>query len=143
MPFIELLGAAKARPVFGFPCDQQLALSIRMQSQDLQCPIYCVGEHALQIGGAAIESALQDSEAKKNLEDHLVKEHLLVLKLNPENSFDREVLEVNKRHELKRQELEQFAVKLQKIADREDINPWFLLAVAEDMIRYLRDRRCK
>jgi len=141
MLFVKRRSNEKARRIFGFPCDRQLALITRIQSRDLQCPIFCVAEHTLQLGGAAIELALQNEETKRNLQDHLAKEHLLVLELDPENSFDREVIEIHRKHELKRQEMERIAIELTKIADQENMDPRFLLATAQGMLRYLRDRR--
>jgi len=42
---------------------------------------------------------------------------------------------------VRRQEFEKFIREFMKVCDREDINPWFLLTIAERWVKELRQRR--
>jgi len=77
------------RRVFGFLCDPSLALAVKFIAHDLQCPIYPVAEHLLQLGAALVLPALEDEELKKELQEHLVREHLLVPTLDGQSEYDR------------------------------------------------------
>jgi len=68
----------RKRKVFGFLCDPNLAFGVRFIAADLEVPIYTVAEHLLQLGVAQMYPALEDEEHKKELQEHLINEHLLV-----------------------------------------------------------------
>ena len=78
----------RIRKVFGFSCDPKLAVGVRMIAADLEVPIYVVAEHLLQLGAAQIYPDLEDEEAKRQLQEHLVSHHLLRLALGEEDEYD-------------------------------------------------------
>lgn len=82
----------KKRRVFGFLCDPSLALVVKFIAHDLQCPIYPVAEHLLQLGAALVLPALEDEELKKELQDHLANEHFLVPSFNDQNQYDEAIV---------------------------------------------------
>ena len=129
------------RRVFGFPCDPELAVATKVLAKLIPAPIYPTVEHILQLGGASIAAALQDEEARKNLEEHILKEHLLVPSINVESAYDIKVMVEAKLLELRRQEFEKFTKEFMKICDSEDIDPWFLLTIAKRWVKKLRERR--
>ena len=141
MPFIPFSKKKNPRKVHGFLCDGGLWYTQWILTRELQVPHYCTIEHELQLGGAAIANVLSDAEAKTNLVDHLTQEHLIKPLLDPENAYDRQFLAQAHQLELKRQEFEKVTRELIKLCDREDINPWFLLAIARKMVEDLRQRR--
>ena len=71
-----------------------------MLAADLGTPIYPVVEHLLQLGAAQILPALQREELKKQLQEHLLREHLLVPSLGEKNQNDLDMLAkaIMKRH---------------------------------------------
>jgi len=107
----------------------------------MSAPIYPVAEHILQLGGEAIAYALEDETIKKGLEKHIIEEHLLVPVLDSKNIYDLRVRPKARLLEQYRQEVEKVTRELIRICDREDVNPWFLLAVSRSTIDHLRERR--
>ena len=79
------------RKIFGFPCDQSIALGVRILAAHLEVPIYVVAEHLLQIGASLALPALDDEELRKELHEHLVNEHLLSPSLDDRNQYDQAV----------------------------------------------------
>ena len=79
------------RKVFGFPCDQGVALGVRILAAHLEVPIYVVAEHLLQIGASLALPALEDEELRTELQEHLVNEHLLVPSFDDRNQYDQAV----------------------------------------------------
>jgi len=129
------------RKVFGFPCDTELAFAVRMMAKRIPAAIYPVAEHALQLGGSAIARALEDEESRVELQSHILKEHLLVPVIDPENGYDIRVREESVMLEEYRQEFEGVTRELIEICDQEDVNPRFLLAVSRMMLQDVRERR--
>ena len=68
----------KKRKVFGFLCDEDLAFGVKMLAAYFETPIYPLVEHLLQLGAALVLPALEDEELKRELQEHLANEHLLV-----------------------------------------------------------------
>ena len=68
----------RRRKVFGFLCDPELAVGVKMLAAALESPIYPLAEHLLQLGARQIAPALKDPELTKRLQQHLLKGHLLV-----------------------------------------------------------------
>jgi len=141
MSFLPFRKKKNPRRVHGFLCDGSLWIAQRMLTQQLNLPLYCTVEHALQLGGAAIANVLSDEKAKIKLVDHLTQDHLLKPLLDPENPYDRRVLAKAKLLEIRRQEFEKFTRELIEICDVEDIDPLFLLVVAQSWVKDLRNRR--
>lgn len=129
------------RRVFGFPCDPELALSTKVLAKLIPAPIFPTAEHILQLGGAAVAIALQDEQSRKDLEQYILREHLLVPDINIESAYDIKVLVQAKLLELRRQEFEEFTKEFMKVCDQEDINPWFLLTFAKRWVKDLWRRR--
>ncbi len=141
MKFFHFGKRKNPRKVCGFLCDKTLWIVTWALTQQLNIPHYCTVEHALQIGIAAIAKALADEKTKLKLIDHLTQEHLLKPRLDPENPYDKEVLEKAKTLEIQRQEVEIYTKELLDICDTEDLHPLFLLVVAQSWLKELRDRR--
>lgn len=77
------------RQVFGFLCDKNLALRIKMLAHLIKVPIYTLCEHLLQIGlthiGFEIGSNVENLEPViEELRGHLLRRHLLVERLGDE-----------------------------------------------------------
>ena len=75
----------KKRKVFGFLCDPNLALSVKLMAKHLETPIYPVAEHLLQLGMKEMVAILHDEALKEELQRHLLQEHLLVTELNEQS----------------------------------------------------------
>jgi hypothetical protein len=75
----------RERKVFGFLCDPKLALGVKFIAADLKVPIYTVAEHLLQLGVAQMYPNLEDDVAKRQLQEHLINQHLLAPALDEQN----------------------------------------------------------
>lgn len=129
------------RPIFGFPCDLNIAIVMKATAKIIGAPIYPTVEHILQLGAAALEPALHDDLSKHALTEHIMMDHLLVQNIDLENEYDVKVAKEAKLIELARQEYEKCVDEFIKICDKYDIDPWFLLAIAEDRVKELLAKR--
>jgi hypothetical protein len=66
------------RKQFNILLDTQLVWILKGWARRLECPVYIISEHAIQIGLAEIAVALEDDALREQLCRHLVEEHLLV-----------------------------------------------------------------
>jgi hypothetical protein len=82
----------KKRKVFGFLCDPNLARGVKTLARYLEVPIYPLAEHLIQLGAGLVVPALDDEEKKKELQEHLANEHLLVPSFDKDNEYDKELL---------------------------------------------------
>jgi len=129
------------RKIFGFPCDTGLIFTLKAVIGNIPSPIYPAMEHICQLGARAAAVALQNEQTRRNLEEHILKEHLLVPSIVKDSDYDIRVMAKAELFELQRQEFEKFTGEFMKICDLEDIDPQFLLDVAKSWIKKLRDRR--
>ena len=129
------------RKVFGFPCDTHLILSLKGVIANIPSPIYPAMEHLCQLGCSAFLYALQDEQSRKNLEEHILKEHLLVPSIVTDSAYDIKMIAESKRLEIRRQQFEEFTRDFMKVCDEEDLEPWALLAAARSMLKMIRERR--
>ena len=118
----------KERKVFGFLCDPKLALVVRFISADLKVPIYTVAEHLLQLGVAQMYPALEDDEAKVQLQDHLVSKHLLMHALDERDEYDNDVAVKARKAEENRQARINAAVKLVRVLEMDGVSPEMVVA---------------
>lgn len=95
--------SAPKKRVFGFPCTPAISDAVRSMARSLGLPIFCLSEHALQIGGAVVLGQLEDEQATKKLRDHLINCHLLVDMVDTDNDYDKTALQQAKRKQLERQ----------------------------------------
>ena len=68
----------RVRKVFGFLCDPELALGVKLLAHQLEVPIYPLAEHLLQLGAGEVIREIEQPERKRKLQDHLLNGHLLV-----------------------------------------------------------------
>ncbi len=113
----------KERKVFGFLCDPKLALGVKLIAADLKVPIYVVAEHLLQLGVAQMSPNLEDEEAKRQLQEHLVSKHLLMHALDERDEYDNEVAANSRKEEKKRRARIDAAVKLVRVLDMDGVSP--------------------
>ena len=73
------------RQGFNFQCDVTLANKVRLLATWLECPVYVVAEHLLELGMAEMGVMLLDDALTEHLQRHLLEEHLLVKHLDPEH----------------------------------------------------------
>jgi len=73
------------RTQFNILCDRKLATRVRMLAHALECPVYCVAEHLLQLGLAEVSVSLEDQALRERLCRHLVQDHLLTPVTKPES----------------------------------------------------------
>lgn len=111
------------RKVFGFLCDPKLALGVKFIAADLKVPIYVVAEHLFQLGVAQMYSALEDEDAKKELQEHLINQHLLASALSEDNEYDRAAAANSRSQEKKRRSRIDAAVKLVRVLEMEGVSP--------------------
>jgi len=57
--------------------DADLVLVVKLLAQVLELPKYVITEHALQLGCYQIYAASKDPEKRRELQEHLIKVHLL------------------------------------------------------------------
>jgi len=129
------------RRIFGFPCDDTLQISLKMLAKEMHVPIYATMEHICQLGAGAVAAALEDDKARRDLEEHILREHLLVPGIDTQNEYDLKMIMEARWLEKNRQEFEEVTSDLIKICKTEDAAPWFLLELAKSMLKNLRERR--
>ncbi len=115
----------RERKVFGFLCDPKLALGVKMLAADLEVPIYPVAEHLLQLGVAQMYPSLEDEEAKKELQDHLISDHLLTSALDEqnENEYDQAAAANATKEQKDRQARIDAAIELVRIFEMQGVSP--------------------
>ena len=81
------------RQQFNFRCDRYIVGFLRGLASQLEIPIYCLCEHALQLGCSELAVIVGDKALKDQLCRHLVRDHLLTRVTKPEKeSLSRRVL---------------------------------------------------
>ena len=65
------------RKQFNVTCSQDIILEVKLIAAALQVPYYVIAEHLLQVGSYHVLMAMEDAERKQQLQEHLVKVHLL------------------------------------------------------------------
>ena len=68
---------AVKRRQFNMTIDAELVLGVKFLAMILKVPRYVIVEHLLQVGSYHILQALEDPEKRQELEQHLIKVHLL------------------------------------------------------------------
>lgn len=76
------------RKEFNFPCDVALSNKVRLLAKYLKCPIYILMEEVTERGLSDIGEIIKDQTLTKQLQRHLLKDHLLVDHINPESQTD-------------------------------------------------------
>lgn len=89
----------------------------------LECPIYPVAEHMLQLGAEQVYPALQDEEFKKELQDHLASEHLLVPALAEQNEYDKAVVAKARKEQKDRRARIEAALQLVHTFELQGVSP--------------------
>jgi len=113
----------RERKVFGFLCDPELALGVKFIAAGLQVPIYTVTEHLLQLGMAQMHPNLEDEVSKKELQEHLINQHLLASALSEDNEYDRAAAANARKAEKKRRARFDAAVKLVRVLEMDGVPP--------------------
>ena len=72
------------RKGFNFPCDIGLSNKVRLAAAALECPIYPLMEEIIERGLSEIAEILRDVALKEQPQRHLVRDHLLVDRLDQE-----------------------------------------------------------
>ena len=75
------------RKQFNMTIDEGLVLAVKLLAETLEVPRYVVTEHALQLGCYQIYAASKDPERLRELQEHLVKVHLLGSELQDDESI--------------------------------------------------------
>lgn len=73
------------RTGFNFQCDIGLANLVRELARHLECPVYVIAEHTMQLGIAEVMETILDDALRERLQRHLLSDHLLVDHLLPEH----------------------------------------------------------
>ena len=118
----------KERKVFGFLCDPKLALGVKLIAADLKVPIYTVAEHLLQLGVAQMQPNIEDDEAKRQLQEHLINQHLLTSALSEDNEYDGAAAANSRSQEKKRRSRINAAVKLVRVLETNGVSPEMVVA---------------
>ncbi|MEE9399826.1 MAG: hypothetical protein V3V23_06115 [Dehalococcoidales bacterium] len=129
------------RPIFGFPCTPAIKYAVKSLAGQIRVPVYPLAEHLLQIGATQIETDLEDEESKKDLENHLINEHLLPPVLDVENEHDIDAMIEAKKRRLLHQELEKVVRTLMGMVEREHIPVSLLADVTRAIIKDARYKR--
>lgn len=66
---------------FNFQCDVGLRVLLEVMARRLECPIYVLAEHLLEVGLLEVVALLEDEALMERLQRHLVRHHLLVTDL--------------------------------------------------------------
>jgi hypothetical protein len=118
----------KKRKVFGFLCDPKLALGVKFIAADLKVPIYVVAEHLLQLGVAQMYPAIEDEEQKRELQDHLINEHLLVSALDEGNEYDEAAVAKAQREQRDYQARLDAALEIVRVLEMDGVSPELVVA---------------
>jgi hypothetical protein len=114
------------RPIFGFPCSPIISNAIRATALRLNTPYYPLAEHVCQLGLSIILTDLEDERFKERLVEHLVQDHLLVNKLDPDNEYDESAMAEAKKKQVARQEREQFIRSMVEEVEKYGMPPRFI-----------------
>lgn len=76
------------RPVFGFPCDRDVSMTVHYLASKLGVFKKAVAEHCLHIGVVVALQQLQSEDTREELYEHLLDEHQASSKFNSKNEFD-------------------------------------------------------
>ena len=118
----------KQRRVFGFLCDPKLALGVKFIAAHLKVPIYVVAEHLLQLGVAQMYPAIEDDEAKRELQEHLINEHLLVSALDEGNEYDKAAIATAQQEQKEHQARLDAALEIVRILEINGVSPEMVVA---------------
>ena len=69
------------RKQFNLTIDEEIITGVKSIAAILDVPYYVACEHTLQVGSYHLLQALNDSESREKLKEHLVRMHLLVKQL--------------------------------------------------------------
>lgn len=75
------------RRQFNMTIDAELVRSVKLLAAILKVPRYVITEHLLQVGSYHIYQVLQDSARRQQLQEHLVKGHLLGSELSDDEDI--------------------------------------------------------
>jgi len=138
----------KSRRVFGFWCDQGLALHVKTLAGIIGVPVYALAEHLLQLGLAHIghdlsagdSSCAGDGDPLNELHDHVLHQHLLVDKLGEEEYEERLIA---KHAELTPEQEEQVnaVINLVKKFEDEGIPYGLVIEIVQELAARLRTQR--
>ena len=73
----------KGRKQFNFACDTRLAGMVRGLAHYLEVPTYPICEHLFEVGLLELTYVITNTDQKQALQRHLLRQHLLVPKLDP------------------------------------------------------------
>jgi hypothetical protein len=131
----------KHRPVFGFPCTPSIANDIRALATILKLPYYCIAEHGLQIAASMMITQLQDPDAARQLEEHLIESHLLVNVVEEGNAYDQAAMEEAQKKQLAKQAREQTIRRLVSAVENEGLPADAIIQATKLLIETVRSRR--
>jgi hypothetical protein len=79
--YSQFFGRRQAKTIrrrqFNMTIDAGLILGVKLLATILEVPRYVITEHLLQVGTYYVYQALQDEQKRQQLQEHLVKVHLL------------------------------------------------------------------
>ena len=90
----KIFGKEIPRRQLNFPCDRNLILILKIMAKRLECPIFCVAEHCLQLGLGELATITTDDALKSQLSRHLIQNHLLLPAPKPEPALTRQVARI-------------------------------------------------
>ena len=75
------------RRQFNMTVDERIVLGVKALAAILEVPRYVITEHLLQVGTYHILTTIKDEDKRRQLEEHLVKGHLLGTALSDHESI--------------------------------------------------------
>lgn len=75
-------GELPQRKGFNIECTVGIANRVRILALALECPIYAIAEHLIELGINEVMMVLMEDALKEQLKVHLLKEHVLVTGVN-------------------------------------------------------------
>ena len=109
------------RRVWGFLCSPEPKYAIKHLARKLRVPDYCLIEHCLQLGATQIVKMMESKRFREELEDHLIREHLLQPEILP-NAYDERMERKARQEQLFHMETEDRVRQLVDLVEKKKIS---------------------
>jgi len=130
----------QARKVYGFLCTDGIRYGVRLLGKQLRVPDYCIAEHLIQLGAAQVTLILEEEKFRKELEDHLIREHLLEAETT-DNEYDARAMKKARRQQLMHMERENQIRWLVDLVEHRGISTRQLVTVIKNLLSQAGETR--
>jgi hypothetical protein len=90
----EITGKSTGRKTLGFKCLPEVRKDLNRLSNNLNIPIFALGEHALELGMWQIERACKEPEEREELRSHLTERHVQERTVEKLDRYDKDASEM-------------------------------------------------